>query len=73
MRFSKHCPKCDGDNVFYEAFATWNIERQEWIFNEGDMARCGDCFWSGYTVKTKPIDEAKENIFLDVNDTGGKW
>jgi uncharacterized Zn finger protein (UPF0148 family) len=54
--FSKHCPQCDGQDIFREAFATWDMERQEWSYDGDDAIHCPDCAYSGYRVVTKKIE-----------------
>jgi len=39
------CSKCGGENVFADAFCSWNVDEQEWeiasTFEKG--AVCDDC------------------------------
>lgn len=38
------CKHCGSDNVMRDAWATWNVELQEWeLLNVYDNAYCNEC------------------------------
>ena len=38
------CSTCGGENVMRDAWAEWDVERQEWVLqNVFDAAHCEDC------------------------------
>lgn len=59
--FSKHCPQCESENIFREAFGTWNVALQEWQYEGDDLIRCNDCFYNGYAVVDKKVLEEEFN------------
>ena len=60
LKFSKHCPRCNGQEIFQQTFWTWDIEAQDWKANDDDLIQCPNCGWSGYEVKTKIIEDEEE-------------
>ena len=38
------CPICGGDNVVSDAWASWDVESQQWVLeNTFDQEFCNDC------------------------------
>jgi hypothetical protein len=38
------CSECGGENVLADAWASWNVEKQEWeLYNHFDSKFCEDC------------------------------
>lgn len=38
------CSKCGGENVLRDAYASWDVEAQEWLLSSVyDAFRCDDC------------------------------
>jgi len=38
------CPECGGDNLLYDAFATWDVDAQELVLHSTyETVRCEDC------------------------------
>lgn len=39
-----HCPECGSAEVYVDAFAAWDDERQEWsLANTYEAMTCGEC------------------------------
>ncbi len=44
MKRQMTCAHCGGDNVERDAWASWDIDKQEWVLeNVFDYAYCQDC------------------------------
>lgn len=57
--FSKHCPKCDSENIFGQTYWTWSVEEQEWKSDDDNAITCTTCGHSFYTCVTKKVLEPR--------------
>jgi hypothetical protein len=53
---SKHCPQCDGENIFQQSFWRWSKREQDWVCDDDYAIICGTCGYSGYNIVTKKIE-----------------
>ena len=60
LKFSKHCPHCDGQDVYQVTYWRWSVVSQDWESADDDLIRCSDCDWKGYEVKTKISEDEEE-------------
>lgn len=63
MRETKHCPECDGQEIYQTAYWTWSVEKQDWKCDDDDVITCPSCGYSGYKIVTKEMKpEDAENV-----------
>jgi uncharacterized Zn finger protein (UPF0148 family) len=53
---SKHCPKCDGQEIYQNSYWTWDIKKQDWRCDDDDTIHCPSCGYSGYKTVDKKIE-----------------
>lgn len=59
-KISKHCPECDGEDIFQQSYWMWSKERQDWRQDDDDAITCNSCGYSGYKIIDRPITEESE-------------
>lgn len=62
------CTECGSEDVVSDAWASWDIETQQWVLEDTfDMSYCRSCESesnTGSNLKTEPIEET--NTFCSV-------
>jgi hypothetical protein len=44
MKYSKHCPSCDSENIVCDAWVEWDIDTQSWGLKDFfEACFCIDC------------------------------
>ena len=74
------CQSCGGDNLSFSFSATWDVEKQEWDYDDdGEKAFCQDCECRGWSTfvslgdtRTEPqLDrDFYDDLFVVVDDAG---
>ena len=50
-KYNYVCDECGSTNILRDAWAEWNVEKQDWVLSEYfDNTECGDCGGPCYAV-----------------------
>lgn len=66
-RIKMVCSKCGSENVVKDAFAEWNIDKQEWVLHSVyDFTSCNDC---GEEDCVDEVEIEDGDVLYPVNDS----